>query len=363
MLSSGNPSAPIWIIGEAPGPNDIEGPFTGSSGFELTKMLNEAKINRQHCFMGNVADKLQTEYKLKATAAKELGIVRVDGLYPTPNAEAGRARIRSLIHEHNPSLVIALGNLALWAITGKIGITKWRGSILPLPQNRGKCVPTFNPAGVMKNWAWRWISVQDFRRAKKESTFEGIHKPKWEFIIQPNLDTTLGFLKELNGVVATDIETRGNQISCVGIATSKLHAISIPFMSIENPEGYWSKADEYLVTLAMRDALCRPGVGSIFHNGLFDVQYFCKQWGYAPTVEADTMLMQHAAFSGLRKSLDFISSLYCEYYCYWKEDGKLWNPKTHSENQHWIYNCTDCTYTYENWEELKLVLGKLDLVE
>ncbi len=365
MISSGNLSSPIWIIGEAPGPGEKARrlPFIESSGRELTHMLNETGINRNHCFLGNVADDLEKEYKLKATKAKELGIEKVDGLYPTKNAIEGRERICALIGEHKPTIVIALGNLALWALTGESGITKWRGSIIK-GVHGVKVVPTFNPAGVMRNWAWRWLSVQDLRRAKRESKFPEIRKPPWEFTIRPSVDQVLGFLEGLHDqVVATDIETRGGQISCVGIATDKLHATCIPFMSIEKPEGYWNVEEELLITLKLREVLTRGDVGSIFHNGLYDVQYFCKQWGYAPVAAADTMLMQHAAYSGLRKSLDFISSLYCEYYCFWKDEGRKWNPRTTSEDQYWIYNLTDCTYTYECWEELTTILGKLDLVE
>jgi len=296
MISSGSPSSPVWIIGEAPGPEEItrRQPFIGSSGRELTHMLNEVGINRNHCFLSNVADRLEKEYKLKATKAKELGIVKIDGLYPTENASEGRERIREFAAKHKPSLIIALGNLALWALTGEQGITKWRGSIIN--SEFGKVIPTFNPAGVMRNWAWRWLSVQDLRRAKRESKFPEVRKPPWEFIIRPSVDQVLGFLEGLHDqVVATDIETRGGQISCVGIATSKLHAFCIPFMSIEKPEGYWSKEDEYQITLALKETLTKSGVGSIFHNGLYDVQYFCKQWGYAPNVAADTMLMQQGS--------------------------------------------------------------------
>ncbi len=362
MISSGSLSSPIWLIGEAIGPDDKDGPFSATSGRQLTRMLNEAGINRNNCFLANVADHLEKEYKYKATKAKELGITKLDGRYPTPNAEQGRERIRSLAKQHKPNLIIALGDLALWALTGENGITKWRGSIID--GELGKVIPTFNPAGVTRNWPWRWLSVQDFRRAKGQGGFAEVRKPEWRFIIRPSCSTVLGYLSSLNNqTIATDIETRGGQISCVGIATSKLDAICIPFMSIEKPEGYWSKEDEYQVTLALREALTRTGVGSIFHNGLFDVQYFCKQWGYMPNVAADTMLMQHAAYSGLRKALDFISSLYCDYYCFWKDEGRKWNPKTTSEDQYWTYNCTDCTYTYECWEELTIILSKLDLVE
>jgi len=76
MISSGSPSSPIWLIGEAPGPDEVAKgePFIGYSGFELTKMLNEAGINRNNCFLTNVAEHLEKEYKYKATKAKELGI-------------------------------------------------------------------------------------------------------------------------------------------------------------------------------------------------------------------------------------------------------------------------------------------------
>lgn len=365
MISSGNTSMSTWIIGEAPGPDEHrEGkPFIGSSGSELTRMLNEAGINRNRCFMSNVADHLEKDYFLKVKQAKILSIVKTDGLYPTDNAMEGRDRIRYLVEKHEPTLVIALGNLALWALTGEKGITKWRGSIMnPLPPV--KVIPTFNPAGVMRNWSWRWLSVQDFRRAKREASFTGVNKPQWEFIIRPSFSTVMDFLSSLRDqTLATDIETRGGQIACVGMTTDKIHGLCVPFMSIEQPEGYWSFDEELQITLKMREVLSRPDIGSIFHNGLYDVQYFCKQWGYVPNVTADTMLMQHAAYSGLRKALDFVSSLYCEYYYFWKEDGRKWNPKKDSEDQYWTYNLTDCAYTYENWEELTIILGKLDLVE
>jgi DNA polymerase len=363
MISSGSLSSPIWLIGEAPGPDEIRKglPFIGYSGEELTRMLNDAGISRRSCFLANVADHLDREYYHKAKAAKEVGVQRLDGKYPKDFVSEGRNRIRALAEKHKPNLIIALGDLALWALTGNSGITKWRGSIIGSPV--GKVLPTFNPAGVTRNWSWRWLSVQDFRRAKRESEYPEIRKPPWVFTIRPSLEEVIDFLDSLRDQkIVVDIETRMGQISCVGIATDKFNAFCIPFLSLERPEGYWSLEEELLVTLKLRETLTRGDVTSIFHNGLFDVQYFCKQWGYAPKLEADTMLMQHAAFPGLRKALDFISSLYCDYYLYWKEDGKEWK-KTVSEEQHWNYNCTDTVYTYECYEVLCNTLGKLDLWE
>jgi len=47
----------------------------------------------------------------------------------------------------------------------------------------------------------------------------------------------------------------------------------------------------------------------------------------------------------MSKSLDFIASLYCDNYRYWKGDGKIWDGA--DEDANWTYNCEDCVRTYE----------------
>ena len=53
---TGSAPAKIMIVGEAPGDQEVrEGaPFVGSSGMELSKMLQEAGIMRSQCFLTNV---------------------------------------------------------------------------------------------------------------------------------------------------------------------------------------------------------------------------------------------------------------------------------------------------------------------
>src|SRR3981189_3139393 len=50
----GNPRAPIWVVGEAPGADEDQAgvPFVGSSGRELDRMLNEAGLSSSDiCFV------------------------------------------------------------------------------------------------------------------------------------------------------------------------------------------------------------------------------------------------------------------------------------------------------------------------
>ena len=113
---------------------------------------------------------------------------------------------------------------------------------------------------------------------------------------------------------------------------------------------------------------------------MYDVQVIARTLGFMPRLRDDTMAMQHVAFPGLMGgridpvsgavaktgsslSLSFISSMYCEYYRYWKDDGKLWDPAVHTAEQRWQYNCTDCVRTFECAEALSQVLSDLKLTE
>jgi len=67
-------------------------------------------------------------------------------------------------------------------------------------------------------------------------------------------------------------------------------------------------------------------------------------------------------FTGTKKSLDFISSVFCEHYQFWKQEGKEWE-KNMDEDTLWQYNCKDAVYTYEVDEALSALLDKFNLNE
>ena len=160
-----------------------------------------------------------------------------------------------------------------------------------------------------------------------------------------------------------DIETRWKQqISCVGFAASEKEALCVPFMSTEKKEGYWDEQEELEIILAMRKLLTDEKTQCIFHNAPFDLQYFARQWGFVPRTKYDTMLMQHIAFLGMPKSLAFCASMYCDQYIYWKEDNVEYDEK-YPQEEHWIYNCTDCVRTFEVFLALKKALEAYGLEE
>jgi DNA polymerase len=369
------------IVGEAPGREEIENrkPFVGQSGSLLTSMLLEVGINRNDCFITNVCHERPPGNDIdlffyNKTEARQNNIAPVFGLYPNRAVLAGMDLLNSDIHSIKPRLIIAFGSTALWALTGNQAIMNWRGSALYWKSPDGTIpsiplLPTIHPANILRDYSSRFLAVRDLRRAQDVLANNDWPKPGWTFIIKPTFDAVIDWINHQLYQVslapthyAVDIETRNGQIACVGIGRNS-SAICIPFMQASRSDGnYWTSEEEFHITTKLSSFLRHPNTHCIFHNGAYDLQYFAKQWGYLPNIKDDTMIMQHVAFPGLRKSLALCSSLYCSYHRYWKDDGKEWT-KEMNEEQLWSYNCEDCVRTYEIRNILQKTLEKLNLTE
>ena len=287
------------------------------------------------------------------------------GKYAHPLIAEGVRELEEEIDRIQPKLIIALGNTALWALSGEWGIMKWRGSGLRSREIKGRSypfVPTYHPAAILRNYSWRSIGIHDLRKAKGVLD-NGLQDPVERFTIRPSADEVLSRLRSLTAQadsaqekldIAVDIETRFRQISCAGIAWSSIEALCIPFLEItaEN-KNYWKEPEiELAIVWALRKLLTHPNVRILGQGFTYDQQYFARRMAmipnYKPDSFQDTMTVGHVIFAGLPKGLDFLSSFYCpDDHIYWKDEGKEWNPKLHDEEQHWTYNCRDCVRTYK----------------
>lgn len=361
---SGPIPAEVMIVGEAPGgEEEARGvPFVGSSGIELTRMLHEAGFVREECFLTNVC-----KYR---PPMNDISAFFIDSKQTKPNEliQEGIRELHEEIFAVKPKLILALGNTPLWALTGNRGITKWRGSMLHYPvaeNNQVALMPTYHPALIVREWAWRTIAVHDFRRARHCLSNGGWPEYNVRFLLRPSFTDTMDclgtLLRRANSErleISSDLETRAGYIACHGIAWSAREAISIPFMCVERPDGYWSFDEEFAIWERQRELLNHPNVSVIGQNYLYDAQYIARRWGYVPRLQHDTMFMQHVAFAGLPKGLDFLSSMYRPYHRYWKDEGKNWDKNT-PEDQLWKYNCEDAVATWEVRFELEKVLRSI----
>lgn len=357
--------ARVMIVGEAPGGDEVSArkPFVGVSGQELDRMLLDAGIHRSECFTTNVCRYRPPNNDIEEFIPKRKmditpDCVRFRGKMVKPVVVEGYNELIKEIDLVKPELIIACGNTPLWALLGHEGITKWRGSTLQYVSAAGVksiLVPIYHPAAILRQWAWRWITVHDLRRAKAALTAWGreVKSPDYQFVIRPQykqvIDTldTLQEASRMGGLkLAVDIETRGGHIACIGLAWNSFQAICIPLMCVEDRDGYWNETAEGEIIWRLKELLTNPRVEIIGQNFIYDAQYFAKHYGYVPNTKWDTMLMHHVMFPGTPKGLDYLSSLYCQFHVYWKDEGKEWDTSI-PEEQYWTYNCKDAVITWE----------------
>jgi len=332
--------ASIMIVGEAPGADEeIKGiPFVGTSGQELNRMLHEAGLTRAECFVTNVCRVRPPNNDISSFIAKTKKEItpkhiKIFDKHVLPPIVEGLELLKKEIALVQPKVILALGNTPLWALTTRWGITKWRGSLLSTAPDYGPAVtviPSYHPAAILRQWDWRAIGVRDFRRVRDIRDLGPPEAPRWNFRIGPSYDQAIYELDSLRERldsgsirrISFDIETRAGHIACAGLSWSPVDAICIPFMSFERRSGYWTLDEESNIVWRVYLILTHKNVEVVGQNILYDAQYTYRYWHFVPRVVQDTMIAQHAVFSALPKGLDFLASMYCRYYVWWKGEGK-----------------------------------------
>jgi uracil-DNA glycosylase len=350
------------ILGEAPGETEAKKglPFVGASGQELSRMLSEAMLDESQVYMTNVLwtrppsnnfDAFLVPSKEKASLPTSYALPPIRSgsslgyLHPSLLPELNR--LYEEILQVQPNLILAMGNKALWALTGRENISSVRGTIttiqssapvikvmkassadgssmLPPPTAREssfpldaavKILPTFHPAAILRSWELRPIVLADILKASRQSQFPEIRRPSRKVLINPSLECIRTWTNEALStatLLACDVETRRGQITEIGFAKSPSEALVVPFIRGER-EHYWSTpAEEIQAHIEVRRLLDSP-IPKVFQNGLYDVQYIWKTLGLPPrNFLHDTMLKHHAEFPELQKGLGFLGSIYTD---------------------------------------------------
>jgi len=383
--SSITPAGPcparVMIVSDAPTYDEVRRnlPLIGYSGVEFDKMLHEAGIERSQCFVTNVLrSPAPRGYAENLFALKKKDITQehkpLRNKLALPLVFFGLELLKREIEMCRPNVIIALGNVSMFVLTGEWGVRAWRSSILQCDLElsldyKPKVIPTLHPSAVLRQWQWRQIIVHDLRRASKNSKTKDYTPPNFRFVTQPNFTQVLGVLNKLQARVETeptdlavDIETKGGHITCIGLGWSTEEAICIPFMTLQNVNGYWNLDEEAFLVFKLYKLFTHPNCRVLGQNFLYDSQYIYRHWHFIPNLYQDVMLSHHSCFSNMQKSLGFLSSLYSETHVYWKEEGKEWDSNV-GELTGWEYNCKDCVRTFEVALELRKVVSSMGLTE
>jgi uracil-DNA glycosylase family 4 len=394
--TSGPRDARIVLVGESWGAAEADQrlPFVGESGKELTRILADAGISRSQVFMTNCFA-AQPPGNDAWRFFNPKGDNRCQGLNPTAWVRSELERLYHQLREVGPTVVIAAGNYALWALTGEAhvsfssestgdgatvlvptGIMSWRGSMLlsdmpGVSRNRPlKVLPILHPAAILRAWYQRAVTVHDLS-SRIPLALSGdwrpspppniIHLPDY-----PTADRVLGnwLIHAASGNVlrlSHDIETSRGSITCMAFAdgphrNSESTALVIPLVRPTRSGdfgSYWTAGEEFALVRTMRLLLSHPNVRIEGQNYNYDTQWIERDWGIRPNLDFDTMLAHHLLWPGTPKGLDYLASLYNHYYWYWKDDNKEWDIKIGGWEGHLRYNAEDALRTYECATELR----------
>lgn len=345
----------LMIVDEAPGKIEDEYriPLCGPTGELFDDLCEEAGIQRDECWVTNVSKYRPPDNNFKRL--HEIGVnlqEQVDNLW------------RNEIRKYRPYCILALGNEALKAITGKSGIHNYRGSILPSKDGLPKVVSTFHPANLLYQkgrskgkglfkYAWKYVMIADMIRARQQSEFKELKTPERHIKIARNSLDLFRFLRSHDGIdIATiDIESINGVPVCMGIAFDKYEALSIPLYS--KFSGI-TISDSSHIDLAERWRLIAKFLKRIKIIGQsfkYDDEKLFRLGLYCGDMYADTLSLEHTLNPELPvKKLHVLSSIRTEE-PYYKDEGSEFNPAKDDIDKLFLYNGRDCVVTHEVWED------------
>lgn len=260
------------------------------------------------------------------------------GKYLQPQHLPSVERLHRELGSCRPNLVIAFGNTACWALLRATNIGSIRGALAPAQgESQGqpgiaglKVLPTYHPAGVLRQWAWRPIVVADLMKARREGEFPEIRRPQRQIIINPELSEVSSFVAGLMAnppsTIACDTETSLGLIDTISFASSRDRALACqvgphrvkrgqgyqtiwPVRRGERRTNYWEPDEEREFWRLCR-TLLESQIPKVFQNGLYDLQYLMKMGIRPQACTEDPMLLHHALFPELQKGLGFLGSIY-----------------------------------------------------
>ncbi len=288
----GNPEAPIVFVGESPGAMELKNgvPFVGPSGKVLTDCLPDTMTendfyitNTLSCLPRKVNDVKQNHSRLQHAT------------------ECCKGRLFEELAAHPRQVIVAMGNAALWALTGdtSLKITKERGSLIASEFAERGIIPCVHPAFLLRGGG-------SFRKFKNDIEY-AIDLAKGfpakepvipSYVVAENpghvidfIDYTFDTAERMDDwVLGADIETGGfdfqrDEVLSLGWCVDE-HEVFIV------PEELCSA--ELLSHRSFSRSRRYDGPFKwLWHNGKFDIK-FLRRLGLPSGVDEDTMLLSYS---------------------------------------------------------------------
>jgi len=328
VLTEGPPDAKIMLVGEAPGKAEDESgkPFQGLAGQTLNNLLGQAGIARYQCLVTNVAR--------ERPPANKISFFFEDKKCTIPKAKLIEwiSELKSEIELYKPNIIIALGSIALWALTGEKKISDFRGYILPCTLVPGrKVLATYHPQAVNYEWKLYFQTVLDLRKALRHS--ESSAMPESKQLLYPNVSARQ-FIEYMEMLIehpeydklSVDVETiqPGSHIEELGLSHDPNFGMSIFILKGRAPA--LPEKDELMLWQTFARLIEKKKI--VMQNGAYDTGVLWhNNHILVEDIWMDTLIAAHICWPELPRDLGFLGSI-CLDVKPWKGSSKTqeYNP-------------------------------------
>lgn len=361
----GSFDANLMIVGEMPGSAEAEAgfPLVGPSGQLTEALVEEAGMKWNETYRTNVF-----KYQAPFNDVKKFHLIGVTF------EESAKRLWEDEILRIRPKCILALGDVALTALTGFSGIQNYRGSILHATDGVHKVVPTINLAALLNRkgsddeenkgplpWVYKKLISADIQRAVDESRTREFNLPERTLSIARNSLDVHRFFEEYRTLdkAACDIES----INCIPVSISfafnRHHALAIPLLKKigSHPLTDMSRFELAQVWVKIQEEFLRLKL--IGQNFKYD-EFKLRLAGFRGfRLYSDTLLKVRTLFPEIPDARLCVQSSLWTREPYYKDDGKENKIGTKfNVDRFLVYNGRDSAVTFEVDEE-----QELDLVE
>jgi DNA polymerase-1 len=344
--TEGPASAEIMLVGEAPGDAEVRAgrPFTGPSGSILDRLLQEAGISRHEVLLTNVCrDK---------PPGGDLSFFFLDGKkmsQPKPIFESYIAMLKHDIEVYRPTVIIALGQMAMKVLTGLHGIKENRGFVNDCLLAPGvKVITTYHPAILNYDYKLSFTAVMDFRKAIRHAKRPSFWYTERTLVDNPTAQEFIDYCDEVadkGEVIGFDVETKspGAHINILGVSHRSDYAMSLDIMNGINPK--YDEQTELRVWQAISNLANKCPV--VMQNGNYDTAVALHNNGiYFKHYLSDTLIAAHSLWPECPRSLGYLASVVL--------DVPAW--KHTSRESPTLYNAADAANTLGIWNVLSVLM-------
>lgn len=306
--------AKLMILGEAPVYKDTAAGRAFTDAKELQQLCVDVGIRRDNCWQTYVC-----KYEVPPNTGKKRIPFPVRAKNHGIDMDKQLEELQEEINGVQPNCILALGKTALWALSGRVDIGSYRGSIL-YGMGR-KFVPTYNPWHLswqatdveFKGYWNRQIMAFDMRRALAQSEFKEVIRPSRTLEICKGSYQLAEFRARYRGKkirMGTDIEANGTCIPvCIGLAFTRNHGIVVPLWNHDGISNI-PTADLVQCWIILAEMLIENEI--VGQNFNYDRDKILRLGFAIRKLASDVMLKAQALQPELPKSLAFNTSLFTE---------------------------------------------------